>query len=84
MSEKECPASIKSLYPTMWTISLVKVPYIYYVVTFCDPYFPTFKEGALCVEMVFYGDISWESGCNIEINVWTHFYKILLVFEVPY
>ena len=29
-------------------------------------------------------DISWESRCNIEINVWAHFYKILLVFEVSY
>ena len=39
---------------------------------------------ALCVEMGVYVDISWESRCNIEINVWAHFYKILLVFEVPY
>ena len=39
--------------------------------------------GALCVEMGFYADISKESRCNFEINVWTHFYKILLVFEVP-
>ena len=41
-------------------------------------------EGALCVEMGFYADISWESRCNIEINVRPQFYKILLVFEVPY
>ena len=35
--------------------------------------------------MGFYGDIIfWESRCNIEINVWAHFYKILSVFEVPY
>ena len=34
--------------------------------------------------MGFYTDISWESRCNIEINVWAHFYKILLVSEVPY
>ena len=27
------------------------------------------KGGALCVEMGFYVDISWESRCNIEINV---------------
>ena len=40
--------------------------------------------GALCVEMGFYADMSWESRCNIEINVWAHFYKILFVFEVPY
>ena len=33
--------------------------------------------------MGFYADISWESRCGIEINVWPHFYKILLVFEVP-
>ena len=26
-------------------------------------------RGALCVEMGFYLDISWESRCNIEINV---------------
>ena len=39
--------------------------------------------GALCVEMEFYADISWESRCNIEIIVCAHFYKILLVFEVP-
>jgi hypothetical protein len=26
-------------------------------------------EGALCVEMGFYADISFESRCNIEINV---------------
>ena len=33
----------------------------------------------------FYADIFWESKCNIEINVWPHFYKILfIVFEVPY
>ena len=25
--------------------------------------------GALCVEMGFYEDISWESRCDIEINV---------------
>ena len=31
-----------------------------------------------------YADISWESRWNIEINIWGHFYKILLVFEVPY
>ena len=41
-------------------------------------------EGALCVEMGFYVDIFWESKCNIEINAWAQFYKILLVFEVPY
>ena len=40
--------------------------------------------GLLCVEMWFYADISWESRCNIEINVWAHLYNILLVFEVPY
>ena len=38
---------------------------------------------ALSVEMGFYADISWESRCKIEINVWPQFYKILLVFEVP-
>ena len=38
----------------------------------------------LCVEMGFYADISWESRCNTGINVWDSFYKILLVFEVPY
>ena len=42
------------------------------------------KAGALCVEMGFYMDISWESRCNNEINVWAHSDKILLVFEVPY
>ena len=40
--------------------------------------------GALCVEVGFYADISWESRHNIEINVWAHFNKILLAFEVPY
>ena len=30
---------------------------------------PKFGAGALCVEMGFYADISWESRCNIEINV---------------
>ena len=40
--------------------------------------------GTLCVDLGFYTDISWESRCNIEINIWAHFYKILLVFEVPY
>ena len=39
---------------------------------------------ALCVEMGFYADISWESRFSIEINVWMLHYKILLVFEVPY
>ena len=29
---------------------------------------PKFGAGALC-EMGFYADISWESRCNIEINV---------------
>ena len=38
----------------------------------------------LCVEMGLYADIFWESRCNIEINVCDHFYKILLVFGVPY
>ena len=42
------------------------------------------EGGALYVEMGFYADISWESRCGIEINVWAHFYKILLVFEVLY
>ena len=32
---------------------------------------------ALCVEIGFYADISKESRCNSEINVWAHFYKIL-------
>ena len=40
--------------------------------------------GPLCVEMGFYTDISWESRCYIEINIWAQFYKILLLFEVPY
>ena len=39
---------------------------------------------ALCVEMGFYSDISWESRYNIEMNVWAHFYKIFLVFEVAH
>ena len=30
---------------------------------------PDRGEGALCVEMGFNMDISWESRCNIEINV---------------
>ena len=42
------------------------------------------RGGALFVEMGFYADISWESKCNIKINVWAHFYKILLVYEVTY
>ena len=33
--------------------------------------------GALCVEKGFYADISKESRCNSEIQVWAHFYKIL-------
>ena len=37
-------------------------------------------RGALCVEMGFYKDISWES----RLNVGAHLYEILLVFEVPY
>ena len=32
----------------------------------------------------FYADIFWESRCSIRINVWHHFYKILLVFDVHY
>ena len=39
--------------------------------------------GALCVEMGFYAEISWESRWNIEINVKADIYKILVVFEVP-
>ena len=38
----------------------------------------------MCIEMGFYADIYWESRWNIEINIRAHFYKILLVFEVPY
>ena len=38
----------------------------------------------LCVEMVFYVDISWDSRCNIEIKAWPHIYKILLVSELAY
>ena len=30
----------------------------------------------LCVEVGFYVDISWESRCNIEVNIWAHFYMI--------
>ena len=40
------------------------------------------EEGLLCVKRGFYADISWKSRCHIEINVWPHFWKILLVFEV--
>ena len=39
-------------------------------------------RGGTVFWMGFYADISWESSCNIEINVWTHFCKILL--DVPY
>ena len=42
------------------------------------------RGGALGVNMGFYADISWESRCNIEINVWGHCYQFLLVFQVPY
>ena len=42
------------------------------------------EGGALYVEMGFYADISWVSKCNIEINVWSHFYNILSVFYLPH
>ena len=32
----------------------------------------------------FYSDIFRESRCKIKINVCAHFYKISLLFEVPY
>ena len=34
--------------------------------------------------MEYAADISWESRCNIEINVWAHIYRILIVYEAPY
>ena len=37
-----------------------------------------YGEGALCVEIGFYVDISLESRDNSEIKVWAHFYKILV------
>ena len=40
------------------------------------------KWGTVCVEIGFYADIFWESRYNIEIKIWAHSYKILLVFEV--
>ena len=40
------------------------------------------RGGTVCW-MGFYVDISWESRCSSEINVWINFYQILLVFEVP-
>ena len=40
------------------------------------------KGGGTVFCMGFYADISWESRCNIKTNIWAHFYKILLVFEV--
>ena len=43
-----------------------------------------FRPRALCIEMGFYVDIFWESRCNIEINVWAKFLKILLAFEAPH
>ena len=48
----------------------------------CPPSLP--PSPSLCVEMGFYADISWESRCNIEINVWAQFFKTLLFLEVPY
>ena len=36
------------------------------------------EGGALCVEIGFYADISYESRCNRKIKVWAHFYKILV------
>ena len=33
---------------------------------------------SLCVEIEFYADISEESRCNSEIEVWAHFYNILI------
>ena len=38
--------------------------------------------GALCVEVGFYADISWESRCSSETKVRINSYQILLVFEV--
>ena len=38
--------------------------------------------GALCVDIGFYADISKESRCNSEINVWAHFYKKKYFFNV--
>ena len=35
-----------------------------------------FWGGALCVEMRYYADISLESRCNTEINVWAHLLEI--------
>ena len=47
-------------------------------------FFSLFLLGSLCVQMGFYADISWKSKCNFEINVWAQFYKILVIFVVPY
>ena len=43
----------------------------------------TYTPPPLCVVMGFYADISWESRCNIKINVLAHYHKILKLFEVP-
>ena len=37
---------------------------------------------ALCVEMGFYTDVSWELRCNIEINVWAHFFVLFLKYLI--
>ena len=37
----------------------------------------------LCAGMGAYTDISWESKCNIEIEVWANFCQILVFFEDP-
>ena len=41
------------------------------------------RKGGTVFWMGFYADISWESRCSSEINVWDHLCQILVVFEVP-
>ena len=38
----------------------------------------------LCVQIEFYGAISWESSCKSVIKVWADFYQIKVVLEVPH
>ena len=40
--------------------------------------------GSIVCQIGFYADISREWRCNLEIDILAYFYRILLVFEVPY
>ena len=70
------PLFVQNSFGKMWIGFSLSCTQFLNKIWLTGPLFPT----PTVFEMGFYANISWESRCNIEINVWGHFYNILLVF----